>query len=107
MNARPGAGVDLFASAGLTHARFSDGSTSSGVDVSGNDLPNAPRYTVSLGAQFSRTVGAGSQCFGRADVVFSGAYHYDEANRGRAGRLLAGQRARRRARLAASSPRRG
>jgi iron complex outermembrane receptor protein len=80
VNARPGAGVDLFASAGLTRARFSDGSMSSGVDVSGNDLPNAPRYTVSLGAQFSQAVGGGSQCFGRADVVFTGAYHYDEAN---------------------------
>jgi len=79
-NARPGAGVDLFASAGLTRARFSDGSVSSGVDVAGNDLPNAPRYTVSLGAHFSRKVGGGSECFGRADVVFSGAYHYDEAN---------------------------
>jgi len=80
VNARPGAGVDLFAAAGLTRARFSDGSTSGGVDVAGNDLPNAPRYTVSLGAQFSQAVGVGSQCFGRADVVFSGAYHYDEAN---------------------------
>jgi iron complex outermembrane receptor protein len=80
VSARPGAGFDLFASAGLTRARFSGGSTSGGVDVSGNDLPNAPRYTVSLGAQFSQAVGAGSRCFGRADVVFSGAYHYDEAN---------------------------
>ena len=79
-NARPGAGIDLFASAGLSRASFSDGSMSGGVDVSGNDLPNAPRYTVSLGAQFSQPVGAGSLCFGRADVVFSGAYHYDEAN---------------------------
>ena len=80
VSARPGAGVDLFASTGFTRARFSDGSMSSGVDVAGNDLPNAPRYTVSLGAQLSREVGAGSQCFARADVVFSGAYHYDEAN---------------------------
>jgi iron complex outermembrane receptor protein len=80
VNARPGAGIDLFASAGLTRASFSEGSMSSGVDVSGNDLPNAPRYTVSLGAQFSKPVGGGSQCFGRADVILSGAYHYDEAN---------------------------
>ena len=79
-NARPTGGVDLFASAGLTRARFSEGSMSSGVDVSGNDLPNAPRYTVSLGAQFSRTAGRGSLCYGRADVIVSGAYHYDEAN---------------------------
>jgi iron complex outermembrane recepter protein len=80
MNARPTAGIDLFASTGLNKARFSDGSMSSGIDVGGNDLPNAPRYTVSLGAQFSRTMGAASRCYGRADVVFSGAYHYDEAN---------------------------
>jgi iron complex outermembrane receptor protein len=80
VNARPGAGIDLFGSAGLTSARFAEGSMSGGVDVAGNDLPNAPRYTVSLGAQFAQAVGAGSQCFGRADVVFSGAYHYDEAN---------------------------
>jgi len=80
VSARPGAGVDLFASTGFTRARFSEGSMSGGVDVAGNDLPNAPRYTLSLGAQLSREVGAGSQCFARADVVFSGAYHYDEAN---------------------------
>jgi len=80
VNARPGAGVDLFASAGVTRARFSDGSLAGGVDVAGNDLPNAPRYTALLGAQLSQTVGADYRCFGRADVVFSGAYHYDEAN---------------------------
>jgi iron complex outermembrane receptor protein len=80
LNARPATGFDLFASGGLTRARFEQGSAAGGVDVSGNDLPNAPRYTVSLGAQLSQPVGAGSLCFGRADVVFSGAYHYDEAN---------------------------
>jgi iron complex outermembrane receptor protein len=80
LNARPTSGIDLFASAGLNRARFSEGSTSSGADVGGNDLPNAPRYTVSLGAQVSRTMGAGSRCYGRADAVFSGAYHYDEGN---------------------------
>jgi iron complex outermembrane receptor protein len=81
VNARPAAGVDLFASGGLTRARFEDGSSAGGVDVAGNDLPNAPRYTVSLGAQLSQPVGSGSLCFGRADLVVSGAYHYDEANR--------------------------
>ena len=80
VNARPGAGVDLFASGGLTRARFEAGSAAGGVDVSGNDLPNAPRYTVSVGAQLSQEVGTGSLCYGRADVVLSGAYHYDEAN---------------------------
>jgi iron complex outermembrane receptor protein len=80
VNAHPGSGMDVFASAGFTHARFADGSVSGGIDVSGNDLPNAPRYTASFGAQFSRTVGVGSRCYGRADVVISGAYHYDETN---------------------------
>ena len=81
VNARPAAGLDLYASGGLTRAHFEDGSSAGGVDVSGNDLPNAPRYTLSLGAQLSQAVGAGSLCYGRADVVLSGAYHYDEANR--------------------------
>jgi iron complex outermembrane recepter protein len=81
LNARPTAGIDLFASTGLNSARFSEGSTSSGIDVGGNDLPNAPRYTVSLAAQYSRPVGAGARCYGRADAIFSGGYQYDEANR--------------------------
>jgi iron complex outermembrane receptor protein len=81
VNARAGAGLDLFASAGLTRARFADGSMSNGIDVAGNALPNAPGYTALLGAQFSQIVGGGSRCYGRADVVFTGAYHYDEANR--------------------------
>jgi outer membrane receptor protein involved in Fe transport len=49
--------------------------------VSGNELPNAPGYTVSFGAQYSRKLGGASSWHGRADVAFSGAYHYDEANR--------------------------
>ena len=62
--------------------------------LSGNGLPNAPGYTVSLGAQYSRKLGAASGCYGRADVVFYGAYHYDEANReGQAAYSLANVRA--------------
>jgi iron complex outermembrane receptor protein len=80
VNARPAAGIDLYASGGLTRARFEEGSSAGGVDVSGNDLPNAPRYTLAFGTQLSRAVGGDSLCYGRADVVFSGAYHYDEAN---------------------------
>jgi iron complex outermembrane receptor protein len=80
VSARPAAGIDLYASGGLTRARFEEGSAAGGVDVSGNDLPNAPRYTLAFGTQLSRAVGGGSLCYGRADVVFSGAYHYDEAN---------------------------
>jgi iron complex outermembrane receptor protein len=80
VTARPRRWLDLFASAGLTHARFRDGSASGGVDVSGNELPNAPSYTASFGAQVSRTMGSTSSCFARADVGVTGAYRYDEAN---------------------------
>ena len=51
LNARPRAGFDLFSSMGITRGRFANGSASGGLDVSGNDLPNTPRYTVSFGTQ--------------------------------------------------------
>ncbi len=72
--------VDLFATYGLTHGRFGDGSRSGGVDVSGNELPNAPGYTASVGLQVSRAMRGAVTCYGRADVVFYGAYHYDDQN---------------------------
>jgi len=81
VNARPRTSVDLMATAGVTRARFGSGSMSGGVDVSGRELPNAPAYTVSLGAQYSRQLSATSRCYGRAEAVFTGAYYYDEANR--------------------------
>lgn len=94
VNARPRPSVDLNAAVGVTRARFGSGSMSGGVDVAGNDVPNAPRYTVSLGAQYSRKLGAASECYGRVDVAFSGAYHYDEANlEGQAAYALANFRA--------------
>jgi iron complex outermembrane receptor protein len=54
--ARPSAGVDLFASVGSTAARFRNGTSSAGVPVGGNRLPDTPRYTANAGAQFSRAV---------------------------------------------------
>lgn len=81
VRARPRAGIDVSAAFGVTHARFASGSQSGGVDVSDNELPNAPGYTLSLGAQYSREVGRAASCYGRADVVFYGAYHYDDLNR--------------------------
>jgi len=94
LQARPGGGLDLSAAVGVTQATFRSGSTSGGVDVSGNDLPNTPAYTVSAGAQYSRTFGAASTCFVRGDVTMSGAYRYDEANvEGQAAYALASFRA--------------
>lgn len=81
LSARPRAGMTVFGAAGLTHARFGAGSRSNGVDVEGNHLPNAPGYTLSLGLQFAGSVAGETACYGRADVVLYGSYHYDDLNR--------------------------
>jgi iron complex outermembrane receptor protein len=72
--------VDLFGTFGLTHARFGDDSVSGGVAVGGNEVPNAPEYTATVGAQLSRAVRESVTLYGRAEAVFYGAYFYDEAN---------------------------
>ncbi len=78
--ARPAPGVDVFASFGYTNATFSSGSTSVGLDVSGNDIPNTPDYTASFGVQYGRALNSATSAYGRADVVLSGAFKYDDAN---------------------------
>jgi iron complex outermembrane receptor protein len=77
--ARPMPGVDLFGSFGYTNARFSDGSTALGLDVSDNEIPNTPKVTFNLGAQYGRAMSFGT-VYGRADVVVYGAFKYDELN---------------------------
>jgi iron complex outermembrane receptor protein len=81
MNARPMAALDFYGTFGTADATFGAGSTSGGVDVSGNDLPLAPGYTASVGAKLSAGMGRSLGVYGRADVVFYGAYHYDDQNR--------------------------
>jgi iron complex outermembrane receptor protein len=81
LNARAHSRVDVFGTLGYTRARFGDGATSSGVDVSGNDIPNAPEYTASLGAQFNHAVTAAVSLYGRGEIGFSGAFRYDDLNR--------------------------
>ncbi len=76
---RPATGFDLFAAVGYTHARFSSGSRSGGVDVAGNEIPNTPEYTLSFGTQYQRAVGP-AMIVGRADAVFYGAFQYDDMN---------------------------
>ena len=71
IGARAAPGVDLFTSVGYTHARFAEGSISSGVNVEGNKIPNTPEYTASAGVQYSRVVGPAT-ILGRADAVFYG-----------------------------------
>ncbi len=79
LNARPAPGVDVFTSIGVTNAEFSEGTTSSGMDVGGNTLPNTPDYTASAGLQYSRDLGRAS-FVGRADVVFYGPFQYNDQN---------------------------
>jgi iron complex outermembrane recepter protein len=73
--------VDLFATLGFTRARFGDGAFSSGLDVSGNDLPNTPEYTASFGADVNRAINSTVTVYGRAEAVFYGAFSYDDLNR--------------------------
>jgi iron complex outermembrane receptor protein len=82
LSARPQSGIDVFATLGYTHARFKEGSESSGFDVSHKDLPGTPGYTATMGAQYARALGTrfGATLYGRAEAVFYGAFHYDDAN---------------------------
>ncbi len=82
LSARPQSSVDLFGTLGYTHGRFTEGSFSSGLDVSGNELPSTPGYTGTIGAQYARAVGtrSGATLHGRAEAVFYGAFPYDDAN---------------------------
>ncbi len=72
--------VDVFGALGITHARFGEGDIASGLAVEGNELPNAPEYTATLGAQLSRAVRESVTVYGRGEAVFYGAYFYDDAN---------------------------
>jgi iron complex outermembrane receptor protein len=80
LRARPDPGVDLFGGVGFTHARFSNGSTSNNVDVSGKTLANAPSYTADFGVQYSRPLRAGLALTARAEAICYGDYQYDDAN---------------------------
>jgi iron complex outermembrane receptor protein len=80
INARPASGLDLFGAIGYTRATFNDGTRSSDVDVSGNDIPLSPNYTATIGAQLARVVRSQVTVYGRGEVVSYGAFHYDDAN---------------------------
>ena len=78
-------GVDLFATFGYTHARFDEGTTSiditgTAVPVGGNTIPNTPDYTASFGTQLSHPMSSAVRLYGRAEVVFYGAFKYDDLN---------------------------
>jgi len=72
--------LDLFGSFGLTDARFGDGTSSNGVDVSDNTIPNTPDYTAAFGAHLTRTLTPAATLYGHGEMVFYGAFKYDDAN---------------------------
>ena len=72
--------VDVFGSLGYTRARFDEGSTSSDVPVGGNDIPNTPKATASIGTQVTRRVAPGVELFGRAELAAYGSFKYDDLN---------------------------
>jgi iron complex outermembrane receptor protein len=80
MHARADRDLDLFGGAGFSRARFSDGSTSNGVNVSGNTLANAPSYTADFGVQYARPLRTGLSLTARAEAICYGDYEYDDAN---------------------------
>ena len=80
LNTRPVQGVDIFGALGYSRATFAAGTTSSGVDVSGNEIPLNPDLTASFGAQVARAINSRVTLYGRGELVAYGAFHYDDAN---------------------------
>jgi iron complex outermembrane receptor protein len=83
LNARATENLDLFASLGFTHARFADGTTSSGQNVAGKKLPSTPDHTLTLGAQVTKPVTSRLLMYGRGEVWLNGGFEYDDANTAR------------------------
>ncbi|HTM33842.1 MAG TPA: TonB-dependent receptor, partial [Vicinamibacterales bacterium] len=83
VQARPHSTTQLFGNVGYTSARFGAGTTSSGVDVSDNRIPNMPNYTATLGAHVEGPITSTITLFGRAEAVFYGDMEYDDANTAR------------------------
>lgn len=80
LNARPLQGLELFGGAGWVDAAYRDGSHSADQDVSGNDLPFAPRFGWHAGSAYTRQLAAKLRAFARLDVVGTGRYYYDASN---------------------------
>jgi iron complex outermembrane recepter protein len=80
LNARAAADASVFATFGVTHARFGAGTMSSGQDVSDKKIPNTPDYTVAFGTDLAHRLSSAIRLYGRAEVVFYGAFKYDDTN---------------------------
>ncbi|HEY1306239.1 MAG TPA: TonB-dependent receptor [Vicinamibacterales bacterium] len=80
VNARVHSSVDVFTAVGYTHARFDEGSFSSGAAVGGNKIPNTPDYTTTIGAQLTHPLKPGISLYARGEATFYGAFKYDDFN---------------------------
>ena len=80
VNARALPGLDLFGSFGYTRARFGEGTSSNGIDVSDNLIPNTPDYTATFAAHLARGLNSALDVYGHGEVVLYGAFKYDDAN---------------------------
>ena len=80
VNARADRGVDLFGSFGYTRARFGSHTEFEGGDLSDNHIPNTPDYTAAFGANLVRDLSSAATLYGHAEMVFYGAFKYDDAN---------------------------
>ena len=80
VTARALAALDVFGSLGYTHARFDDGVLIGSTDVGGNEIPNTPDFTATIGAQATQMIRPGLTIYGRAETTVHGAFKYDEAN---------------------------
>ncbi|HEX5109999.1 MAG TPA: TonB-dependent receptor [Vicinamibacterales bacterium] len=80
VTARALAALDVFGSLGYTHARFDDGVLIGGSDVGGNEIPDTPDFTATIGAQASHMIRPGLTVYGRGETTVHGAFMYDEAN---------------------------
>ena len=80
LNAQAAPGVNVFGALGFVDASFESGSISSGVNVGGNDIPNTPDYTATVGTQIAHAINAAYTGYGRLEVVAYGAFKYDDLN---------------------------
>ena len=81
VTARPRPDLDVFAALGI-HERASlpPARMASGVAVDRQRFPLHPDYTALFGGQWTARITSTIGGFGRAEVVLSGAFEYDEAN---------------------------
>lgn len=80
LGVQPLTGLSLFGGLGLLSTELDSGSTASGMDVSGNNLPFAPHLTWHAGTQYSQTFRNQFVGFIRMEGVGTARYYYDAVN---------------------------